>query len=149
MKKIIFSSLLAVLMLSFCPKITLAQDTENKVYKFTELENPPTYPGGMENFYRFLGQNMKYPAEAKKNDIQGTVFLSFVVEKDGTIADLKIDKKLGYGTDEEALRVIKLAGMWNPGTVEGKAVAAKYNIPVKFSLNKKTGTKPATSGNSK
>ncbi|RYF20505.1 MAG: energy transducer TonB [Flavobacteriales bacterium] len=101
-----------------------------------------------ENFYRFLSQNIKYPADAVKNDIQGNVFLSFTVEKSGAIADLKIDRKLGYGTDEEALRVIKLAGMWNPGTIEGKAVAVKYNIPVKFTLNKKTSAKPAT-GNGK
>lgn len=143
MKKIIFSSLLAVLTLSLCPKISMAQDTENKVYGFAGLENPPTYPGGIENFYRFLGQNIKYPADAVKNNIQGNVFLSFTIEKNGAVNDLKIDRGLGYGTDEEALRVVKLAGMWNPGTIEGKAVAVKYNIPVKFTLNKKTTTTAA------
>jgi len=144
MKKFIFSSLFAVTMLNLCPKITLAQDTENKVYKFTELENPPNYPGGIANFYKFLGQNIKYPADAVKNNIQGNVFISFTVEKNGAVSDIKVDRALGHGTDEEAVRVIKLAGIWNPGTINGEPVATKYNIPVKFSLNKKTGasTKP-------
>ncbi|RZK51439.1 MAG: hypothetical protein EOO87_17645, partial [Pedobacter sp.] len=73
MKKMIFSSLIAVTMLSLCPNITLAQDTEDKVYKFTELENPPNYPGGIANFYKFLSQNIKYPAEAVKKNVEGNV----------------------------------------------------------------------------
>lgn len=116
----------------------LAQDTEDKVYKFQELENPPTYPGGLTNFYKFLSQNIKYPAEAVKKNVEGNVFLSFTVEKNGAVSDVKIDRALGSGTDEEAVRVIKLAGIWNPGTINGSPVATKYNIPVKFSLNKKT-----------
>ncbi|RZL58621.1 MAG: TonB family protein, partial [Pedobacter sp.] len=85
-------------------------------------------------FYEYLGKNIKYPTMAADNEIQGNVFVSFVVEKDGSLTDIKIDRKLGYGTDEEALRVLKLSKRWNPGMQNGKAVRVKYNIPIKFSL---------------
>jgi protein TonB len=98
------------------------------------MENPPAYPGGIEKFYRFLGDNIKYPPMAAENNIQGNVFVSFTVEKDGSLTDIKIDRKLGYGTDEEAVRVLKLSKRWNPGMQNGKPVRVKYNIPIKFSL---------------
>ncbi|MGE6220006.1 TonB family protein [Nubsella zeaxanthinifaciens] len=108
---------------------------EDRIYSFVSLENPPSYPGGMVEFYKFLGANIKYPKEAADNNIQGNVFASFVVEKDGSITDIKIDRKLGYGTDEEAVRVLKLSRRWNAGLIDGKPVRVKYNIPIKFALN--------------
>ena len=111
------------------------EDGDNTVYSFVSMETPPTYPGGMESFYKFLGQNIKYPAIAAENSIQGNVFVSFTVEKDGTLSDIKIDRKLGYGTDEEAVRVLKLSRRWNPGMIGDRPVRVKYNIPIKFALN--------------
>ncbi len=108
---------------------------DNTVYSFVSMENPPAYPGGIEKFYKFLGDNIKYPPMAQENNIQGNVFVSFTVEKDGSLTDIKIDRKLGYGTDEEAVRVLKLSRRWNPGMQNGKPVRVKYNIPIKFSLN--------------
>ncbi|WP_461789191.1 energy transducer TonB [Pedobacter sp.] len=107
---------------------------DNNVYNFVSMENPPAYPGGIEKFYKFLGDNIKYPPMAAENNIQGNVFVSFTVEKDGSLTDIKIDRKLGYGTDEEAVRVLKLSRRWNPGMQNGKPVRVKYNIPIKFSL---------------
>lgn len=107
---------------------------DNTVYNFVSMENPPAYPGGIEKFYKFLGDNIKYPPMAAENNIQGNVFVSFTVEKDGSLTDIKIDRKLGYGTDEEAVRVLKLSKRWNPGMQNGKPVRVKYNIPIKFSL---------------
>ena len=107
---------------------------DNTVYSFVSMENPPMYPGGIEKFYKFLGDNIKYPAMAAENNIQGNVFVSFTVEKDGALTDIKIDRKLGYGTDEEAVRVLKISKRWNPGMQNGKPVRVKYNIPIKFSL---------------
>lgn len=107
---------------------------DNTVYNFVSMENPPAYPGGIEKFYKFLGDNIKYPPMAAENNIQGNVFVSFTVEKDGSLTDIKIDRKLGYGTDEEAVRVLKLSRRWNPGMQNGKPVRVKYNIPIKFSL---------------
>lgn len=107
---------------------------DNQVYNFVSMENPPAFPGGIEKFYKFLGDNIKYPPMAAENNITGNVFVSFTVEKDGSLTDVKVDRKLGYGTDEEAVRVLKLSKRWNPGMQNGKPVRVKYNIPIKFSL---------------
>lgn len=146
MKKLIFSSLIAVLILGFCQNKAAAQAVEdNTVYDFVAMETPPTYPGGIANFYKFLGDNIKYPQQAKDDNVQGNVFISFTVEKDGSLNDIKVDRKLGGGTDEEAVRVLKLSEKWNPGIQNGKAVRTKYNIPVKFAIpGKKPNPKVAT-----
>ncbi len=90
----------------------------------------------MEKFYSFIGKTIKYPAEAVKNKVQGKVFLSYIVEKDGSLSDVQIAGKiLGSGTDEEAVRVIKSSPRWNPGLVDGKPVRVKYNIPISFALS--------------
>lgn len=140
MKKSFFLPLIAVLLLPLLPNKSYAQETDNKVYSFVSLENPPTYPGGMAKFYEFLGQNIKYPDSAKSKNVQGNVFLSFVVNKDGSLEDIKVDRKLGYGTDEEAVRVLKLAKKWNPGLVDGKPVRVRYNIPIRFAIPSKPMT---------
>lgn len=133
MKNLIYSSLCAVLLLSFCPKNTHAQEDET-VYSFVSMENPPSYPGGMASFYKFLGENVKYPKQAKEENIQGNVFVSFTVEKDGSLNDIVVNKALGGGTDEEAVRVLKLSKKWNPGLQNGKAVRVKYNLPIRFKI---------------
>lgn len=115
------------------PKPTITPE-DNTVYSFVSMENPPSFPGGIERFYKFIDDNKKYPAMAIENNIQGNVFVSFTVEKDGSLTDIKIDRKLGHGTDEEAVRVLKLSKRWNPGMQNGKPVRVKYNIPIKFSL---------------
>ena len=111
-----------------------AKIDDKNIYSFVTMENPPTYPGGIGKFYDFLGKNIKYPAMAVENDIQGNVFVSFTVERDGTLSDIKVERRLGFGTDEEAIRVLKLTRGWNPGTQNGKPVRVKYNIPIKFAL---------------
>ena len=113
------------------------ENSEDKVYSFVSLETPPTYPGGMDKFYAYIGENLKYPEEAKKIDLEGKVYLSFIVEKDGSINDVKVDRKLGYGTDEESVRVIKLSKRWNPGLIDGKPVRVKYNLPIHFKVKNK------------
>ncbi|SOD20172.1 M56 family metallopeptidase [Pedobacter xixiisoli] len=122
-------------------------DPENQIYSFISIENPPTYPGGMDKFYKFLSNNIKYPEEAKKLSIQGKVFVSFVVEKDGSLSDIKIDRKVGYGTDEEAVRVLKLSPKWNAGLKNGTAVRVKYNLPIAFTLNQKSVNQEAVQDN--
>lgn len=107
---------------------------DSKIFDFVAIETQPTFPGGMSNFYRYLKQEVKYPEEAKQNKVQGKVFLSFVVEKDGALTDIRVERKLGSGTDEEAVRVIKASPKWVPGTQGGKPVRVKYNIPISFSL---------------
>lgn len=123
---------------------TLVSDTniappllvEGDVIDFVAMQNPPTYPGGVAEFYKFLGKNIKYPTLAAEANLQGSVFVSFIVSQDGSIRDIKVDKKLGMGTDEEAIRVLKLSKKWNPGIVDGKPVNVKYKMPIKFTLAK-------------
>ena len=118
------------------PQVPVNVDSgDKKLYNFIGMENPPTYPGGLQALYEFLGKNIKYPKEASEKNVQGNVFLSFSVSKDGSITDVKVDRKLGSGTDEEAVRVLKMSQQWNPATQDGKPVNVKYNIPIKFALN--------------
>lgn len=115
---------------------------DNKVYDFTTIQKRPEYPGGIANFYAYVQRTIKYPKEAQENKVQGKVLLSFVVEKDGSLTDIKVDRKLGSGTDEEAIRVIRESINWYPGIVDGRAVRVKFNIPIAFTLNEgsnKTG----------
>jgi len=109
-------------------------DTESQVFDFVSIETQPSFPGGMEHFYAFISKSVKYPAEAVKNNIQGKVFMSFIVEKDGALNDIKVVRKLGYGTDEEAIRILNASPKWIPGIANGKPVRVKYHIPINFSL---------------
>lgn len=135
MKKLIYSSLFAMLLLCFCVKSASAQE-DKTVNSFVNMENPASYPGGMAKFYKFINENIKYPETAIKEKVQGSVLMSFTVEKDGTLNDIKVDRGLGKGTDEEAVRVLALSKKWNPGLIDGKPVRVKYNVPIKFTLKK-------------
>jgi protein TonB len=108
---------------------------DNKVYDFVSIEKQPEFPGGISKFYGYLGKAIKYPPMAQENNVQGKVFLSFVVEKDGKLTDITVTRGLGSGTDEEAIRVLKASPRWNPGIQNGKPVRVKYNINVNFTLN--------------
>jgi protein TonB len=108
---------------------------DTKVYDFVSIETPPSFPGGIEKFYAYVGKSIKYPPMAAENNIQGKVFLSFVVEKNGELTDIHVDRKLGGGTDEEAVRVLKASPRWTPGIQNGKPVRVKYNIPISFTLS--------------
>lgn len=108
---------------------------DTKVYDMAILEVPPTFPGGIEKFYQYLNKSIKYPPMAAENNIQGKVFVSFVVERNGTLTDITVLRSLGGGTDEEAVRVLKASPTWIPGVQNGKQVRVKYNIPISFSLS--------------
>ena len=88
---------------------------DNKVYDFVSIEKQPEFPGGISKFYGYLSKAIKYPPMAQENNVQGKVFLSFVVEKDGKLTDITVTRGLGSGTDEEAIRVLKASPRWNPG----------------------------------
>jgi TonB family protein len=107
-------------------------EQENPV--FTNVEVLPTFPGGLEAFGKFLAENLKYPAKAKENNIQGRVFLNFVVEKDGSLSDIKVVRGIGYGCDEEAVRVLAISPKWIPGKQNGKLVRVSYTIPIFFQM---------------
>ena len=101
-------------------------------------EEMPSFPGGVMALMEFLQKNVKYPVEAQKKGVQGRVLVSFVVEKDGSLSDVKTAKSVDPLLDEEAVRVVKSMPKWEPGKQKGKAVRVKYNVPISFKL---TGTK--------
>jgi len=104
----------------------------NKI--FTAVEQEPTPSGGMGKFYDYLSKNIHYPAVAKENNVQGKVFLTFVVERDGSLTDVKVLRGIGSGCDEEAMRVLRNAPHWKPGIQNGRPVRVQYNVPISFTL---------------
>ncbi|MCB0380721.1 MAG: TonB family protein [Flavobacteriales bacterium] len=101
---------------------------------FTIVETQAEYPGGTAELFKYLNKEMKYPVIAKENGIQGTVYVQFVVWKDGKIKDAKVLRGVNKLLDEEALRVVKAMPNWNPGKQRGKPVPVYFNLPVKFTL---------------
>jgi protein TonB len=90
---------------------------------------------GYEAYYRYIKNNLKYPEEATKQQAEGKVWVEFVVKKDGSLANIKIQRGIGYGCDEEALRVIKAGEKWKPAVDKGEMVMQKVAIPIVFKLN--------------
>jgi len=121
-------------------KITIAKSpipSTNKNYQgpvFTAVENEPTYPGGQQKLNAFLQQNIKYPAEMRQKKVEGKVFVSFIVEKDGSLNELKVLHEPGYGSGQEALRVLGRSPKWTPGIQNGHKVRVQYVLPINFSL---------------
>lgn len=92
----------------------------------------PEYPGGINEARRFIANNITYPDRAVENNIKGTVKAKFVVEIDGSISNIEIEKKLGYGCDEEVIRVLKKMPKWKPGQLNGKPIRVLFSLPVSF-----------------
>jgi protein TonB len=109
--------------------------TGEEIYNATDIEAFPEFEGGMKAFYKFIQRNLRYPSSALEQEKQGKVFVSFVVERDGSISDVKVMKGVGYGMDEEASRVIKKSPKWRPGKQAGKAVRVRFNMPITFAMN--------------
>ena len=101
---------------------------------FTVVEQQPEFPGGGSALGQWLGKNIRYPAAAQRANIAGKVYISFVVNTDGSIQDVTILKGLGFGTDEEAQRVVKSMPKWRPGKQSGRPVRVKFNLPISFTL---------------
>ncbi|SOD88658.1 TonB family protein [Spirosoma fluviale] len=108
---------------------------------FTVVEKVPEFPGGIRALYQYLARNLRYPTEARQNKIQGRVYVKFIVDKTGDIRELRVLKGIGGGCDEEAIRVVSQMPNWIPGKQQGKAVSVMYNLPIQFSLEKKTEDK--------
>jgi protein TonB len=101
---------------------------------FLEAEQAPTFKGGFDSLDVFLSKNLKYPTLAKENGIEGRIVVRFIIEKDGLITKTEILKKLGWGCDEEALRLIKLMPKWMPAKMNGKHVRTYFTLPIVFKL---------------
>ncbi|KIO53865.1 M56 family metallopeptidase [Flavobacterium hibernum] len=112
------------------PKNQKIKKTEGTIYKTNDLTEDPSYPGGIEQFYKFIGQNFKVPVTPADVKLKGRVYITFVIEKDGALSDFKMLRDIGYGTGDEALRVLKLCPNWIPGKVNGEPVATMYSLPI-------------------
>ena len=116
--------------------IVIAEVPEEEVEEvFTIVEDQPEFPGGMPAFYKFVGDNMKYPAQARRMGIEGRVFVQFVVDKDGSVTEVKAVKGIGAGCDEEAERVLRSSPKFKPGKQRGRAVKVRMVLPIIFKLN--------------
>lgn len=126
-------SVLAILLMA--NMTVMAQEkkvADNKIYDAPEVM--PEYPGGMQAMMNFIGENVKYPEDAKEKNISGKVFVSFVVEKDGSVSEAKVVKGVCESIDNEALRVVNAMPKWTPGKMDGKNVRVKYTLPFTFKL---------------
>jgi protein TonB len=111
------------------------EDEAEEVQIFTVVESMPGFPGGEAARIEYLNENIKYPQMARESGIQGRVFVTFVVERDGSVTDVKVLRGIGGGCDEEAIRVIKNMPKWEPGKQRGKPVRVQFNMPILFKLN--------------
>ena len=105
---------------------------ETKV--FDVVEEMPQFPGGQAALLEYLAKNIKYPVVAEENGVQGRVIVTFVVERDGSITDVRVVKSVDPSLDKEAARVVKSMPKWQPGKQNGSAVRVKYTVPVQFKL---------------
>ena len=119
----------------------LATSEEDTVYQI--VEQMPQYTGGEEAMMKYVAENIKYPQAAKDKNIGGRVFVSFVIEKDGSVNEVKVMRGIGGGCDEEAVRVIKGMPKWKPGIQKGKPVRVSYMMPLNFKLSDDQPEKPA------
>ena len=102
---------------------------------FVVVEEDPEFPGGIEALYRYLASNIKYPEQAKAEKIQGHVYVTFIIEKDGSISNIKLLRDIGGGCGQEAVRVVQAMPKWKPARQRGKRVRAQYTLPINFKLN--------------
>jgi protein TonB len=115
-------------------KIVEVEEKEDPDQIFLVVEETAAPIGGMPAFYEFIGKKLKYPAQARRMGIEGKVFVEFVIERDGTITDVKAIKGIGAGCDEEAVRVVQSAPKWKAGKQRGKPVRQRMVLPIAFKL---------------
>jgi len=110
----------------------IEQPEETKIHTF--VQEMPEFPGGEAAMYEYIAKNIHYPVEAKELGIQGKIYVTFIVETDGSISGVILLRGIGGGCDEEALRVIREMPKWKPGRQQGNAVRVSFNIPINFTL---------------
>jgi protein TonB len=107
------------------------------IYAYAEVDTPPLFPGGEDSLKSYIYKNLRYPEIAKENDIQGTVYVAFIIDKTGAVIKPTVKKGLkgaGKSCDNEAIRLIKNMPKWSPGKQNGKQISTQYNLPICFTL---------------
>ncbi len=133
MKKLLFLSAF-LCTLSFGAFAQEEAKVEEEV--FVVVEEQAEFPGGLDSMYAFIQKNLKYPELAKEKGIEGRVFVSFIIEKDGSISNVKILRGIGGGCDEAVVEMIKNMPKWKPAKQRGKPVRCQFNLPINFELPK-------------
>lgn len=116
------------------PKEEVIPEEEKPDQIFDVVETQPNPPGGMSGWNKYLSDNLKYPTQARRMGIEGTVIVVFVINTDGTVQDVEVLRGIGGGCDEEAVKVVKSSPKWNPGMQKGKAVRTRMRLPIQFKL---------------
>lgn len=101
---------------------------------FLSVEENPEFPGGPAKLLEYIQKNLEYPEAARENEIQGRVFVGFIVEEDGSVSNVKILRGIGYGCDEEAIRLADSLPKFKPGKQRGKPIRVQYTLPIVFKL---------------
>ena len=127
MKKLFLIMLLAFVSVN---AYSQSDDADNDVYNM--VDQSAKFQDGYNSIIKFVQENIKFPAEAKENNVHGRLMVSVVVEKDGSLSDIKIKKGLGYGLDEEIVRIIKMMPKWQPAQHKGKTVRQSQTIVIPF-----------------
>ena len=140
MKKILTLLAIATLAITFvsCEKEKNEEEVvvqeDNTIYEITQIDVAPDFPGGIPAFQKYLSDNIRYPAIAREAGIQGVVYVSFVIEKDGSISNVEIIRGIGGGCDEEVVRVVQGMPKWTPAKRQGKIVRVRVSTSVRFTL---------------
>lgn len=134
-------TLLGFLTLSVAFAQTSDSSSTDKTSPFVTVEQMPEFPGGIKAMYQFIAENLTYPKEAAKANIEGKVFVAFIVSCTGEIQEVQVSKGIGYGCDEECVRVVRSMPRWTPGRQSGKDIPVRYSIPFSFTLRKERKTR--------
>ena len=107
---------------------------DNSIHNVNGIDVYPEFPGGMAAWAKFIQRTLRYPYMAQESGVQGKVYLSFVIEKDGAITDVSVTRGIGAGCDEEAVRVLKKSPKWKAGLQNNQAVRVRYNMPINYTI---------------
>lgn len=117
-------------------KLPEKNNDDESIHDFASIEEMPDFPGGMKQFYSYVSQNYRYPQAARQAGLSGRLIISFIVEKDGTLSDIKVLRDLGMGTGEEAVSMLGNSPKWIPGMQKGQPVRVQYTLPISLSVNR-------------
>lgn len=120
--------------IAFSVTISFAQKTDKNKEVFEVVDQKPEYPGGLKAMYAFIGKNLKYPKEAEKANISGSILVKLLIEEDGSISDITFLKTPGFGLDEEVTRVIKAMPRWTPAKKGNQPVSTSFLLPIRVCL---------------
>lgn len=109
-------------------------EDDDDIVPFVGLEEEPSFPGGEAALYKFMADHVKYPDLARTSGITGKVYIRFVVEKDGSVTNVKVMRDIGGGCGSEAVRVVKMMPKWKPGKQRNRPVRTEFNLPISFNL---------------